>query len=365
MSGFEASPQAGGAAPAGPARLSARWYDGRQARPREVELALEGEELLLHLPGEGVRRHARGKVGWPERTRHGVPQLLLPDGGVVELPDAQAWDAWARAQGLSETPAVRWARSWRAAVLATVAVVLLLAGGVQWGIPWVAERSAPLVPQAARAHLDRAVLEQLERRGWLMASQRPPGTAERLRARLDAMLVAAFPVPGERPRVHLEVRRLPGWAGPNAFALPGGSVVISDALLELLPEQGGDFHPGVLGVLAHEVGHVREHHGLRALLSSSATGVLLGWWVGDFSAVLATAPALLIQAGYSRGFEREADDEALRILRAAGVDPRGMVAFFAALKRAVPQRDGDSPSFGLASHPPDSERVRLFETGSR
>jgi predicted Zn-dependent protease len=49
-------------------------------------------------------------------------------------------------------------------------------------------------------------------------------------------------------------------------------------------------------------------------------------------------------------------------MRAAGVDPRGMVAFFTLLQRRYPQREGDLPQFGLASHPPDSERTRLFET---
>jgi len=51
--------------------------------------------------------------------------------------------------------------------------------------------------------------------------------------------------------------------------------------------------------------------------------------------------------------------------RAAGIDPREMLRFFGALKKAMPERDGDSAAFGLASHPADSERIRLFETGTR
>lgn len=345
-------------------RLQARWYDGQHARSQEVELSLAGQELCLHLPAGGQRRYARRSVTWPERTRHGVRQLLLPDGGVVELHDVPAWEAWARLHGLGESLAVRWAASWRTTLWATVAVVLLLVGAGVWGVPWVAERSAPLVPQSVRAHIDRLVLGQLRSQGWLQPSQAPAGTTERLRAALDQMLAAAYPG-DKRPAVQLDVYRLPGWAGPNAFALPGGQIVISDALLELLPAEGGDFHPGVMGVLAHEVGHVHGEHGLRNLLAASSTAVLLGWWIGDYSSLLAAAPSMLIQAGYSRAFEREADDEALRIMRAAGVDPRGMVAFFAALKRRYPERGQGMPSFGLATHPPDDERARLFETGSR
>jgi Zn-dependent protease with chaperone function len=347
-----------------PDRLDARWYDGRQARPQAVQLWLDGAELCLAAEGQAPLRVPRRGVTWPERTRHGVRQLLLPDGGVVELPDAAAWDAWAERHQLRQPLAVRWALSWRSALAATVAVVAVLVVGGVWGVPWAAERSAVLVPSSVTAHLDRSVLGQLERNGWLKPSALPEATAQRLKGELDAMLAAAYRAE-ERPEVTLLVRQMPKWAGPNAFALPGGTVVVSDALLTLLPEQGGRLHPGVLGVLAHEVGHVHERHGLRNLLSASATGLLLGWWIGDYSSVLAGAPTVLIQSGYSRGFEREADDEALRIMRAAGVDPRGMVAFFTALKKAYPERDGDSPAFGLATHPPDSERMRLFETGRR
>ena len=360
-SGFEPGTPASGDGGAG---LHAQWYDGEHARSQEVELSLTSGELCLALPSGDQRRYPRGRVTWPERTRHGVRQLLLPDGGVVELRDAPAWEAWARRHGLADPLAVRWAASWRAALWAAAGLVLLMVGAGVWGVPWLAERGAPLVPQAVRVHIDRLVLEQLRSEGWLEPSQMPAGTAERLRAAVDQMLARAYPDAG-RPKVQLDIHRLPGWAGPNAFALPGGQIIISDALLELLPGEGGHFHPGVLGVLAHEVGHVHGEHGLRHLLAASSTAVLLGWWVGDYSSLLVLAPSLFIQAAHSRAFEREADDEALRIMRAAGVDPRGMVAFFTALQRLDPQRGQALPSFGLATHPPDAERARLFETGSR
>ncbi|MFN9503513.1 MAG: M48 family metallopeptidase [Rubrivivax sp.] len=343
-------------------------FDGRSAQGQLVRLSLEGAELCLHRLSDGaepaLKRYPRSAVTWPEKTRHGVRQVLLPDGGVVSLADAAVWDAWSAQQGLEQVLAVRWALSWPTALVSMgVLVVVLLVSGI-WGLPWAAEKAAPWVPQSVREQIDSSAMAQLRRQGWLLPSQMPEGTAQQVEAELRRMLSAAYPA-GEAPRVTLAVYRMPDWAGPNAFALPGGQVVVSDALLRLLPAEDGRLHPGVLGVLAHEVGHVHRQHGLRNVLASSVTGVLLGWWVGDYSSTLAAAPALIIQAGYSRSAEREADDEALRILRAAGVDPRGMVAFFAALKKAYPERDGDSPSFGLATHPPDSERVKLFETGRR
>jgi predicted Zn-dependent protease len=344
----------------------AQFYDGHSAQAHAVSLGLEAGHLCLHRPEEPLpwKRYPQAEVTWPEKTRHGARQILLPDGGVLSVADAAHWDAWSAQQGLGQAMAVRWALSWRTTVVSGVVLLAVLISGMLWGLPWAAEKAAPLVPMSVRLQIDKGAMAQLRNRGWLMPSQVPSETVQQVDAEVRALINAGFPA-GDGPVVQVAVHRLPEWAGPNAFALPGGQIVVSDALLKLLPGEGGRLHPGVVGVLAHEIGHVQRLHGLRQLMASSATGLLLGWWIGDYSSTLAAAPALVIQAGYSRDAEREADDEALRMLRAAGVDPRGMVAFFAALKKAYPERDGDSPMFGLASHPPDSERIRLFEQGQR
>lgn len=361
MSGSEPQPRAPGEA-GGP--LAARWFDGRQARGLDVTLSMAGDELHLAAPDGQPRHYPRRGVVWPERTRHGVRQVLLPDGGVVEVHDPTAWDRWAAVHGLHEPAAVRWALSWRAAVVAVLAMLVLLVSGVRWGVPWAAEQVAPLVPMSLRQHLDALVMQQLQRRSWVQPHTLGHDVERRLESELQRMVEAAYPA-GQRPAVRVAVHRLPDLMGPNAFALPGGQIVVSQALLELLPSRGEQLHPGVLGVLAHEVGHVHQLHGLRHLLASSATAALMGWWIGDYSAVLAGAPAFLMEAAYSRESEREADDEALRIMRLAGVDPRGMVDFFQALQRQNGGAAGEGPSFGLATHPPDAERIRLFETGQR
>jgi predicted Zn-dependent protease len=140
---------------------------------------------------------------------------------------------------------------------------------------------------------------------------------------------------------------------------------VTDALVELLDGGEGPVDEALLGVIAHEIGHVRARHGLRMVTESAATATLLAWWVGDYSSVLAGGPTWLVQAQYSRAHERDADAHALALMHAARIDPRAMVRFFTALKKAVPERDGDDPFFGLSSHPADSERVRFFEEGAR
>jgi predicted Zn-dependent protease len=151
--------------------------------------------------------------------------------------------------------------------------------------------------------------------------------------------------------------------GANAFALPDGTIVITDELVALL-----DGHDDtLLGVFGHEYGHVHRRDGMRALarlaLVSMATGVALG----DFSTVLAGVPALLAQLGYSRDAEREADEMAARVLTASGRRPEVMTVLFERLgeRRGRAEERGGLP-IALASHPRDDERVRFFrEYGQR
>ncbi len=92
----------------------------------------------------------------------------------------------------------------------------------------------------------------------------------------------------------------------------------------------------IYGVLAHELGHVHYHHGMRMLLQSSAVALLLTAWVGDVSTLLASLPAGLLQARYSRDFEAQADDYAAATLLANGIPPSRLADL---LERMAAQRD--------------------------
>lgn len=93
--------------------------------------------------------------------------------------------------------------------------------------------------------------------------------------------------------------------GPNAFALPSGTIVMLDQLVEL-----ADDDKEVLGVLAHELGHVERRHSARMMLQTSISGLALTWWLGDVSTLLAAAPGVMLGAKYSRDMETEADEYA-------------------------------------------------------
>jgi predicted Zn-dependent protease len=112
-------------------------------------------------------------------------------------------------------------------------------------------------------------------------------------------------------------------------------------------------------VLAHELGHVHERHALRGVIQSSVVGVLVAVWLGDVSSLATALPAAVLDARYSRDFEREADAYAAELLRANGADALAFAEFLARLEVA---HGGGGPAPALlaylASHPATAERIR-------
>lgn len=60
-------------------------------------------------------------------------------------------------------------------------------------------------------------------------------------------------------------------------------------------------------VLLHELGHIDQQHGMRALVQNSMGLAVASLMFGDVSILLAAAANQLTQFHYSRDFEREAD----------------------------------------------------------
>ncbi|MFY0104218.1 M48 family metallopeptidase, partial [Acinetobacter baumannii] len=81
----------------------------------------------------------------------------------------------------------------------------------------------------------------------------------------------------------------------------------------------------LMGVLAHELGHVHRRHLMRRLIQSSAIAATATLLFGDVSAVLANIPTVLLDLKYSRDIEREADDYAIAMFKANGL-PRQKLA---------------------------------------
>ncbi|MCH2107923.1 MAG: M48 family metallopeptidase [Polyangiaceae bacterium] len=142
----------------------------------------------------------------------------------------------------------------------------------------------------------------------------------------------------------------------NAFASPSGRIVVHRGLIEKLGESDE-----IAAVLAHEIGHVELRHSLKRVLSEVGTwGALSFLWGGGAFFELAAQGLELMRLSYSRDDETEADDYALRTLRAARLDPS---AFQRAMKKMAAESDVEIPEF-LSTHPRSLLRGQVEEIGS-
>lgn len=347
----------------GSVSLAVEYFDGHQARAQPVRLRLAGRRL--HIEGEGVSREVDiGRIDWPERQRHGPRVAHLQEGGALHCADSAAWDRFVRRLPRRESWVVRVQQSWRATAAAALALIAVAVGGYLWGVPALARGVLALLPSSVDAAVGDVALQSIEGR-WLAPSRLALTDRARIAAAFERAVATAFPDGSTRPAYTLRFHA--SSIGPNAFALPGGSIVLTDELVQLVA--GRD--DVLVGVLAHELGHVRQRHGMKMLVQVSLLGAATGIALGDFSAVLAGAPALLGQMAYSRDAEREADRESLHLLRANGLPPAVMVVFF---EQARTWRDSEAgrkkganfdPGIALASHPADEERIAFFRDAAQ
>jgi predicted Zn-dependent protease len=151
---------------------------------------------------------------------------------------------------------------------------------------------------------------------------------------------------------------------PNAWALPGGKIVVNRGLLTELESEAE-----LAAVLGHEIVHADAAHGARAQSKGMITQstavismIILGSTINDESAreVAMMVPALgaqLLTQKYGRDAERESDEYGMRYMAEAGYDPAGAVQLQETFLRLSEGRDPDWLSGLFASHPPSRERV--------
>ena len=146
----------------------------------------------------------------------------------------------------------------------------------------------------------------------------------------------------------------------NAFALPGGHIVVFDSIIGLTnaPEQ-------LAALLAHEASHIHLKHSLRSVLrelgSSILLGVVLGGDAGGLTGALAQHTDALADLSYSRALETEADRNGLELMRRQGVPRRGMPDLFRNMKKATGEGEANGMAKFLLTHPGLEERIQATE----
>jgi Zn-dependent protease with chaperone function len=352
---------------AGP--FTATLFDGRTARPHTAAVTVDGAGV--HITVADPERGGSGPVLWPAATvrlvaryRADEPLRLSYDG------DAAAWltirDLAAHAALLAHCPNLRrrrggWRTHWRPILLWSGGAVASLALLLLFGVPWLADLVVRLIPPAQEAAWGETLVDEVagalaHRPGAAgpRFCETPAGRAalDRLTARLAAG--ADLPLP-------LTVRVL-AMPQANAFALPGGQILILSGLIDEAAD-GAE----VAGVLAHEIGHVAYRHPLEQAVEQLGLATLLGLLIGDVSGstVIVIGTTTLLQSSYTRDAERAADDFGVGLLNRADIAGASLAGFF---DRAVAESGpGEQVPVSVSTHPASPDRaaaIRAAATGS-
>ncbi|MGR3570365.1 M48 family metallopeptidase [Brevirhabdus sp.] len=331
----------------------------------ELTVARRGaEDLLLEYPdGRRLRwplsqlRRLRGQAGDDilalSCLTDTLARLYVRDAGARRILAARAPHL---ARSVSVPGRAR-LLAWGAGAIASVAAIVFLL------VPVLADRLAPLIPPAGERELGDATFRQIraalsDTAGMELAlCDDTAGRAalERIVQRVEGARGGTSPRLAYPLRVHVLDDPM-----INAFALPGGHVVLFRGILEAAR------HPEELAaVFAHEIGHVAARDPTRAALRTAGSVGVLGLVLGDFAggAAVLFLTEQLIAADYSQRAERAADDFAYGLLADAGLRPGALGTMFERLR--AEHGDAPGPLRYFLSHPPLQSRIDAARQADR
>lgn len=308
-----------------------------------VAIVPDGREFLVSYAECQLERGGASGQMWFCRTR---------DRGLTIFCEARGFDEALRVHGQRELgPALdqmraqsrlgdqRALRMWGIAIVATL---VLLVGGY-FGIRQAGRAAIDLLPHSADEQVGKLAMGAMNLEGEVVTDPLLKSAVRSIVDRLSKSDTDGF---------RFDVRIVDA-SIVNAFALPGGQIVVYTGLLRAAktPEQ-------VAGVLAHEMAHVTRRHGMQRIAQSVGVIALVQLLAGDVSGLAAVGVELVRDGAinsYSREQESDADTDGVERMRGARLDPRALAEFFEVLK----SRELGLPSMAawLGTHPDLAERI--------
>jgi Zn-dependent protease with chaperone function len=329
--------------------LAALFYDGLRSQALPVGLMIGASGIEVR--GESLERgYDWARVHVSERLQRAPRVIRFADGAFCEVSDQARLDAVLRAAGYQDSWVARTQRRWSHVLGAVVVLVAAILALYRWGLPVAADYAARRIPLKVEKLIGARAARIIEEQ--FAPSKLEGQQADRVRRVFDSIV----PSDGRDFRV---VLRDGGPFGANAFALPGGTIVVTDQLVQLAPEDAA-----LAGVLAHEIGHVESRHVMRQVISSTVVGAVVTLIAGDVSGVMAGLPAALANLSYSRDMEREADAYAIQLLKRRNVPIEPLAALLQRLQTAH-KGEGQGWARYLKTHPDTDDRIAAIRAAER
>ena len=330
-------------------RFTGTFFDGKTAKAHTVEVRFDGVNFNIQDTSGLIKRRVRVEECVITPPLGNVSRSIkLPDGASCETDDLEAIAQLENQAGLNRAMRIVhfFESRWRIVAGCVAAIIICSWVFISFGIPFLSKQIALSVPHGLMENISMKSLKFLDHNFF-----RPSELDTDKTDRLLGVFRKVHKEIGSEFNYRLEFRKSPQ-IGPNAFALPSGTIVMTDELVNLAQND-----VELIGIMAHEIAHVEKRHGVRSILQNTGTFMLISVLAGDVASITSSAaalPTLLIEKGYSRKFEREADYESCAYLMRQGW---GTQPYQNILLR-ISEKDSHHPKFSmLSTHPDLKERL--------
>ena len=330
------------------------YYDGQSLVPQHVTITVGPVSLSLHFANGTTRiwnyqelRQTQGRYSGEEvRFERGTGMgetLVIPRANILVAIHEQGGSH----AGHFHHPGTRRTRMYWTigAALAGIPIIYAI---FSWGIPLLAGPITAAIPISWEIQLGQFIQQQFTAEEHICDNQ------QLLQAVESIMTTLTAPIENLPYRFRITIVDSPV---VNAMAAPGGYVIIFRGLLQdtASPEE-------FAGVLAHEIQHVLLRHTMHLIVRHVSMAFIIAALSGDASGMISyalQAAQTLQTLSYSRSAEVQADEQGFQLLQQAGINPAGMLTFFAKLGKQ--QAEGTVFRY-LSTHPTTRDRLAHLET---
>ena len=320
--------------------ITGDFFDNKNSKKQEVKLRfLDDKKVLIIFEDETALTVDLSELSFSSRLAN-TPRIIKSKDFTIHTQENDKIDALLKEVQPKNTFLHILESKNIFAITSLVFIILLAVFFLTTGSSFLAKKVAFLTPHFIEKKISKATLQTMDK---YILQKSTLSDKEK-----EQVLEVFKKVTKNDPKYHLYFRR---GIGENAFALPGGDMVITD---ELVKFSDGDTDM-LFGVLAHEKAHIVYKHSMQMLIKASLISTIITYFTGDTSTLATTLSTSLLQAKYSREFEKEADNYAKNLMLENNISPKHLANFFIKMQKL--HKEGKRDGY-FASHPSNDERIK-------
>ena len=329
----------------------AYYYDGKNSEQKKIKIQYNNLENLLILNIDKNKKSVpANKIVLLPRIGTSPYKLQFPEGDMCEIISNSLSDSFIKSLHIEMKEKIihKIESSLKLVIFFTFLTIILGYGIVQYGIPYTVKHIAKVIPLNSNNLFAENIVEILDETVFSKSDLK-----ESKKNQYKQLLNNIIYINNLDDKYNFNlIFRQGNDIGANALALPSGTIIVTDELINIVSND-----KELESILAHEVGHIVERHSLRQIIQTGLFGVIITIIIGDtsyISTIASSIPVFLTEKHYSRNFELEADLYAYRYLKKSNIPT---VHFANILKRFSDNKKNISL---FSSHPITKERIKIF-----